>query len=57
LRHDLLGDEREHLVVVALTVSKSVTMLSLDFSSAEQKMEDVDTQMVMQVMTCQVQKW
>ena len=32
-------------------------MLSLDFSSAAQKMEDVDTQMVMQVMTCQVQKW
>jgi len=54
LRHDLLGDEQEHLVVVALTVSKSVTMLSLDFSLAEQKMEDVDTQMV---MTCQVQKW
>jgi len=29
LRHDLLGDEREHLVV-ALIVSESVTTLSLD---------------------------
>jgi len=26
-----LGDEREYLVVVALTVSESVTMLSLKF--------------------------
>jgi hypothetical protein len=26
-----LGDEQEHLVVVALMVSKSVTILSLDF--------------------------
>ena len=30
LRHYLLGEEREHLVDVAPTVSKSVTMLSLD---------------------------
>lgn len=44
LRHHLwpLGDEREHLIVVALMIPESVTRLSLDFevvSSAEQKMD------------------
>jgi len=55
LRHDLLGDEREHLVVVALIVSESVTMLSLDVqvvSSVEQEMEDVDAQVVVMATIC-----
>jgi len=41
LHHYLLEDKREHLFVVALIVSESVTMLSLDFkmvSSVEQEM-------------------
>jgi len=59
LRHDLLGDERESLVVVALIVSGPVTMLSPDFEVisllvGKQEMEDVDAQMV---MICQVQRW
>jgi len=58
LHHDLLGDERENLVVVALIVSGTVTMLSLDFEVisllvGKQEMEDVDAQMV---MICQVQR-
>jgi len=48
-RHHLLGDKREHLFVVALIVSKPVTMLSLDFqvvSSVEQEMNLPDAEVV-----------
>ena len=57
MHHDLLGDERENLIVVALIVSGTVTMLSLDFeviSLGKQEMEDIDVQMV---MICQVQRY
>jgi len=51
-----LGDKQGHLVIVLLTVSKLVTMLSLDFSVvplAEQEMGGVDMQMV---MICHIRK-